>query len=526
MTEAPALLNRPILNFLLPSVRDIVFIALFWALLAGPLASRPLADADIGWHIRTGEQILTTKSVPRTDPFSSAMQGRPWIAWEWLYDVVLGVLHGAMGLNGVVWLAALIISGTFAILFSQLLKRGTGVPLALLLLMLSFGAASIHLFARPHIVSWLFSLLWFIALERWAEGDTPWWLLWFFPASMVLWVNLHAGWLFGLALLVTYCGATAVESLRSPDPFARIGLAARTRGMAVALVGSVLATLVNPYGWRLHAHIYRYLGDRYLIDRIDEFHSPDFHGWAQRFFALLVVLGLIAFAGSRESIRLRHVLVTLLAIYSGMYASRSLPVSSMLLTLIVGPLLWKSLASFAERPGSWGLLRRSAEWLSAFAGRAGAQEFHLHGHALPALAVLIALLACLHGGTLGGQHVVHAQFDPQRLPIAAAEYLAQEPDDEPVLAPDLWGGYLIYRLYPQRRVVIDDRHDLYGADRFRDYLTLMQVQPGWKDVLEKWHVRTLVLPTRSTLANILRELPQEWRVAHEDGTAIVLEKRE
>jgi len=95
-----------------------------------------------------------------------------------------------------------------------------------------------------------------------------------------------------------------------------------------------------------------------------------------------------------------------------------------------------------------------------------------------------------------------------------------------VLAPDAWGGYLIYRLYPQRQVVIDDRHDLYGAERFRDYLSLMQVEPGWKGVLENWQIRTLVLPARSTLASMLRELPQEWQAVHEDRTAVVFEKKD
>jgi hypothetical protein len=518
--------NRPVLHFLLPSVRDIVFICLFWSLLAGTLASRPLADADIGWHIRTGEQILATHSVPRTDFFSSTLQGQPWIAWEWFYDVVLGVLHRAMGLNGVVWLAAVIISSTFAVLLSQLLKRGTGLPVAVVLLMVTLGAASIHLFARPHIVSWLFSLLWFIALERWEQGNAARWLLWIFPVSTVLWVNLHGGWLFGIALLAVYCGASMVESLRTADVFERIRAAARARGMALALVASALATFVNPYGWRLHAHIYRYLGDRYLMDRIDEFHSPDFHGWAQRCFALIVILVLIAFAGSRRKLRLSHMLVTLLAVYAGMYASRSLPVSSMLLVLVAGPILWENLASFAERPGTGGPLRKCATGFSSFAARAGAQEFQLRGHVWPVLAAVAALGVCLHGGLLGARQVARAQFDPQHLPVSAGEFLAEEQSSEPVLAPDAWGGYLIYRLYPQRRVVIDDRHDLYGPERFREYLTLMQVEPGWKDVLQKWRVRTLLLPARSTLANMLRELPQQWQMVHEDGTAVVLERKD
>ncbi|HKN72943.1 MAG TPA: hypothetical protein VJX30_18065, partial [Terriglobales bacterium] len=288
------------LRFLVPSVRDIIFIFLFWSLLAGPLSNRPLADPDIGWHIRTGERILAAHSLPRTDPFSSIMQGQPWFAWEWLYDLLLGVLHHACGLNGVVWLCALLAAGIFALLLWQLLRRGTGLPLAVVLMLLAEAAAAIHLYARPHIVSWVFSLLWFVVLERWERnerGSLPPWIRWFFPASMLLWVNLHGGWLFGMVLLGIYPLAAFVESVRTRDAFAAIRAAHRARAMAAAWATSAVATLVNPYGWRLHAHIYRYLSDRYLMNRIDEFKSPDFHGWAERSFAITLVLVLVAFAG-------------------------------------------------------------------------------------------------------------------------------------------------------------------------------------------------------------------------------------
>src|SRR5271157_1770368 len=333
----PAQPSSSALRFLLPSVRDIIFIFLFWSLLAGSLSNRPLADAEIGWHIRTGEQILTTHSLPRTDPFSSTMQGQPWFAWEWLYDIPLGVLHQACGLNGVVWLCALLVAAIFALLLSQLLKRGTGLPLAVVLMLLALAAATIHLYARPHIVSWLFSLLWWVALENWERwerperGSLPRWIPWFFPASMLLWVNLHGGWIFGTALLGTYTLAASVESVRARknDPFAAIRAAHRARAMAMAWVASALATLVNPFGWRLHAHIYRYLSDRYLMNRIDEFRSPDFHGWAERCFAVILLLTLIAFAGNRFSdnrgrLRLSHLLVVLLAVFAGFYSSRNL----------------------------------------------------------------------------------------------------------------------------------------------------------------------------------------------------------
>jgi hypothetical protein len=542
----PAQPSSSALRFLLPSVRDIIFIFLFWSLLAGSLSNRPLADPDIGWHIRTGEQILTTHSLPRTDPFSSTMQSQPWFAWEWMYDIVLGILYQAGGLNGVVWLCAALVAGIFVLLLSQLLRRGTGLLLAILLMLLAEAASTIHLYARPHIVSWLFSLLWLVVLERWEQGR---WELggpgapsehgswsrsipWFFPASMLLWVNLHGGWLFGLALLGIYAIAAFVESVRTEDPFAAIRAGHRARAMAGAWAASALATLVNPFGWRLHVHIYRYLSDRYLMNRIDEFQSPDFHGWAQRCFAVILVLVLIAFAGKRISgkLTLSHLLAVLLAVYAGLYSTRNLPVSSMLLVLIAGPMLWENFTSLANKPGARGWVRASTARISNFSDRMGAQEIQLRGHLWPIVVGVLAFAICLHGGWLGSRQLIHAEFDPKKLPVAAVTFLQNEvrgeqPRAEPVFSTDAWGGYLIYRMYPERKVVVDDRHDLYGSGRIRQYLILTLAEPGWQSVLKDWQIRTALLPSDSTLANLLRELPREWRVTYEDKVAVVFERR-
>ncbi len=528
------------LRFLLPSVRDIVFVFLFWSILAGPLSNRPLADADIGWHIRTGELITATYSLPRSDPFSSTMQGQPWFAWEWLYDVLLGVLHHLLGLDGVVWLCALLAAGIFTFLLSQLIKRGTGLPLAVLLMLLAEAASTIHLYARPHIVSWLFSLVWFVVLDRWEgwevadRGKLPRWIPWFFPVSMLLWVNLHGGWVFGIALFGIYIVSALVEALRAQDEFAAVRAWHRTRAMTLAWMASAAATLVNPFGWKLHAHIYRYLGDRYLMNRIEEFRSPNFHQWSERCFAVILLLVVIAFVGNRpvtRKLRLSHLPVVLLATYAGFYSSRNLPVSSILLVLISGPILWENLVSLADAPGAWRWVRRGSARISSFSDRMGAQEMELRGHLLPVAVVIVALAICMHGGWLGSRQLIHAQFDPEKMPAAAVTFLQTEvngkdPGADPVFSTDAWGGYLIYRMYPGRKVVVDDRHDLYGSGRIRQYLILTQVEPGWQKVLDEWQIRTALLPAGSTLVNLLREVPQDWQIVYEDKVAVVFEKRE
>ncbi len=93
------------------------------------------------------------------------MTGQPWFAWEWLYDVIVGWLESAAGLNGVVLFTALVIAVVFAWTFRLLLRRGTNVLVALVLVLLAASASMIHFLARPHVVSWLFTVAWFWILE-------------------------------------------------------------------------------------------------------------------------------------------------------------------------------------------------------------------------------------------------------------------------------------------------------------------------------------------------------------------------
>jgi len=525
MTVDHSMFREAASRFLLPSVRDFIFIFLFWSLLSGSLSNLPLADPDIGWHIRTGEQVLFTHTLPRVDPYSSTMQGQPWFAWEWLYDLLLGIVHHSCGLNGVVWLCAVIVASTFTILLTQLIKEGTSLLLAIILMLLVECAATIHLYARPHIASWLFVLLWFIALDRWENGSAPHWLPWFFPLSMILWVNLHGEWMLGLCLLIVYLVAARVESWRSHDPFAAVRTAHRARLMACYLGASALATFVNPFGWNLHKHIYAYLADRYLMSRISEFRSPNFHQWPPRCFGLILVLTLVAFAGRRRPLRLSHLMVALLAVYMGLISARNLPVSTMLLALAIGPSLWDGLAALSARPGAWRWVQTRIAAIVEFSERMGALELRLRGHLWPVVCVLASLVICLEGGWLGSRHLIHAHFESKSIPIAATNFLEKEQSSEPVFSTDSWGGYLIYRLYPRRQVVVDDRHDLYGSSRVRQILVVMQGEPGWNDVLNQLQVRTALLPSDSTLANLLRQVPQEWSVTYEDQLAVVFERR-
>jgi hypothetical protein len=534
---SPADLRPALVAWIVPSVGDLIFAALLGLLAYTTLSVRLLGDAGIGWHIRTGQIILATHAIPRVDPFSATMSGRVWFAWEWLYDALVGWLDRAAGLNGVVLFTALVIAAVFAWTFRLLLRRGTNILLALLLVLLAASAAMIHFLARPHVVSWLFTVAWFWILDSSETGCASdsksfatsesnrrrGWMLWLLPPLMLVWVNVHGGFVVGFALLAIYWCSAAWQWLRpSGDRFddilRKIRAGQLLRVLTLTGILSGLATLVNPYGFQLHVHIYRYLTNRFLIDHINEFQSPNFHYVAQKCFAGLLLLTLVALAAKKREagrVRVSQALIILFAVYSGLYASRNIPVSSLLLILVIAPWLSEAMDRFSfRRMGERGFA--SPQFLQ----RMEAVEFSLRGHLWPIAMVLLTCWIAAHGGKLGAKPLMDAHFDATRFPAAAVDYLTKEDVQGPLVSPDDWGGYLIYRLYPRVRMVIDDRHDFYGEQFLKSYLKMVNAEPGWQDFLQQSRAHCVVVLKDSALANLLEETAG-WKAIYSDEVATV-----
>ena len=115
---------------------------------------------------------------------------------------------------------------------------------------------------------------------------------------------------------------------------------------------------------------------------------------------------------------------------------------------------------------------------------------------------------------------MNAHFDPKRMPVEAVNYLEKYEVKGPVLSPDYWGGYLIYRLYPRTRVVVDDRHDLYGEQFFKSYLKMVHGERGWEEFVDTHEISCALLPRDGALANLLTQT-EGWRSIYTDDVAIV-----
>jgi hypothetical protein len=118
---------------------------------------------------------------------------------------------------------------------------------------------------------------------------------------------------------------------------------------------------------------------------------------------------------------------------------------------------------------------------------------------------------------------MNATFDQKSFPVHAVDLIVKRQVHEPIFSLDSWGGFLIYRLYPQTKVVVDDRHDLYGEQFLKDYLKVIHVEWQWREFLDDWNVNWVLMPANSALSSILKQTPH-WTIVQDDGMAILFQR--
>jgi hypothetical protein len=502
---------------LLPSLTDVAFLmplAFLFLRMGG--APAMLGDGDTGWHVRTGEWILANRRVPMQDLFSYTKAGQPWFAWEWLWDVAFAWMHQHGGMAAVVLSCMLVLCCTSVLLF-RLVRRQSGNPLiAIFVLFLVTGGSAIHWLARPHLFTLLFTVIFYAILERAAEGSTR--LLWLLPPLTLLWTNVHGGFFVGLILIAAFGAGELVRAALEGDP-EKCRLALR-RAMPYLLAGlaCAVATLVNPYTYHLHGHIYEYLTDKYQFRNIEEFQSFNFHHPVTVFFEPMLLLGLAAAAWSVARRDYVHAILIAGWAHLALVAVRNTPIFMIIASVPVA----RMLQQIAEELPS----RNVANWLREAAGNAlrFTKDFgqtdsipRVHLASAGALCVLGALFYAPNAPAL-----CRAEYDAKHYPAQAVEMLRKAGQNATIFTEDSWGGYLIYRLYPTNKVFIDGRSDFYGASFNEKYQDVMSVRYDWEKNLDQYHVNAILLPPSASLAGTLKE-SRRWRPVYDDGVAIVFQ---
>lgn len=482
--------------FFLPSVAEVIFLSLF-LFLSFSQGRSLLNDADTGYHIRAGDYIIQTHSIPHHDIFSFITPPIPWTAHEWLSEVIMSILHRWCGLTGVVLFFAFLIALVYYLLYKALRSYDGNIFISITIVIFVFASSQIHWLARPHIFSLLFMVVWCHVLDEYQYRDINRFFL--LPPLMLLWVNLHGGFIAGFVLMGCYFVGNLVEYYLNTPPD-RVVPGLKCRAIFKITFVCLLACLINPIGYRILLFPFNLVKNTYLMDHVTEFLSPNFHEPLVFKYLLLATLALLGC--SRQKLNIIELILLLFFTNMALYSIRYVT----LFAIVAAPIILRRSDELLGRAS--GVFVESFRVRSA---RIAAMDEVAKGWLWIPAGVALVVIFCA-GGT------IRYSFDEKLKPVAAVEFLKKERISGNMFDNDEFGDYIIYAAWPVYRVFFDGRSDMYGSERMKEYYRISNFEPGWEQVVEKYRIDWIIFDANSALSRYLRARGG-WRLIYADKLA-------
>ena len=451
----------------------------FFGVFGWAIGLAKLSDNSFFWHLKTGEYILD-HGIPHHDVFSYTAPGTKWVAQSWLAEATYALLYRSMGGFGIRLLVGLVGAGIGMLTYRLALRLVRDRLVACGLTAAALAGIYTVWSERPLLIGVLFLLvlLWTVEVPDSFVGRHPMVVV---PVLMWLWANTHGTYQLGFA----YLGLHLLGRWIDGNP----PWAGRERRLLFGALIAFAAVFVNPYGIGLVTFPIELLSRGDILSHIVEWKSPDFRqAWGVA-LGIWIVVYLVALSRGRHKVTRRDLIVTIPMLLLALWAVRNVAVAP----LIGLPVVARAFARDEEKPSE---LSRTM--------------------VVAAISVLVFAAALM-----GYQASTETNFNFSTYPVASIRYLERHDlIGKHLLTTDAAAGYVILHDWPQQKVFIDDRYDMYPTSVIYDYFDLTGAKPGWSKVLDKYDVDVIVWGKDTSLAEMLDHSDQ-WKRVHRDATDAV-----
>jgi hypothetical protein len=446
-------------------------------------------DPDMWWHLKNGEVVWTTHTIPTTDLFSYTTNHHALIPHEWLSEVFIYGMYRWAGYSGLMlWLCFFTVSVLLAgYVFCSLYSGNAKVALVGALTIWFFG--TIGLAIRPHMIGYLLLLAELFLLHLGQTRSRYWFLG--LPPLFALWVNCHGSFFFGIVLAGVFLFSSWFHF--------QSGLLVATRWdwqrrqmLIVALILSVAALFLNPVGVKMVLYPLNTILDPAMSTTpISEWQPLQFSG--ARAIGFLGILGSIFLLVIVRKTPLfwNELLVLALAAWLGASHVRMLFVFG----ILVAPVLSRLLST------TWD-------------GYSPEKDLPLPNAILILGSLLVVYLAFPSRQNLAAQVENYS-------PVKAVEFVQSHQLSGPMLNQWVDGGYLIWAM-PEHPVFVDGRGDVFEwSGVLDDFGKWAQLQTNPKTLLNKYGIKFCLLPRESPMVNVLPLLPG-WQIVYSDNISVII----
>lgn len=476
------------------TIRNLFLVILFCGIFF--LSLRPIVDPDFWWHLRTGQLINEARSIPNADPFSFTAAAKPWITHEWLSEFFIYKSFELGGYGLLILIFSAFITVSFLISYFRC-PNGSKPYLAGFAVLLGAITSAPIWGVRPQMFNLFFTSIFLFLLDEYRRNDNFKTLI-PIPLITVLWVNMHAGYILGIAIVIIYIFGFLLEIVM--DKYHKKEKISETTKksfwiLIFVIISSIFAILINPSGARLVAYPFQTLTDSAMQTYISEWFSPDFHLliWQPFAFLILVLIGAGMF-GNRP-ISITKILLTLVFGYGALRSIRNIP----LFAIVVIPVLAEQFCQLINFKPDVQKLSRHFRYVTFIA--------------------IIALATIL---VLGFIRVSNNQqrSETETFPKDAVEWIMDNEPKGNLFNSYNWGGYIIWKLYPDYPVYIDGRADLYGKEFISKYTKIYFAKPGWEEKLDQDNIAIVFIEPDAMLAVALRQ-SSSWEKSYEDKMSVI-----
>ncbi len=490
------------------------------ALLLLALNLTPITNNDLFLHLKTGQVVLETRTVPQIDDYSALARGRPYVAHEWLAAVLFRLVEAGLGFNGLILMKVCVALGVAGLLYAAARRLGASPAAASSCLAFVMILVAWRFMERPHIFTYLMTaaFLWLLARRRTGAPAPPW----AFVLMQIIWANLHGGFILGPAIVMAAALAAALDgALGLPAAPAAAGRSPRREALSLALLGAglVAASLVNPYGVGLLRFPFQLTGSAFM-DEIYEW-MPPFDSPFASTYTVRYYVAWIAFGGAT-------LLFSTVFRRSGRPAppGGSFPSILFVLFLALSLRMNRNVADFAlaTMPGVAAAAGAVGTWLVGRRGEPAPRRPAL----LPWIAAILVALAVWFAVN-GYAYRPSNRRKPglglgHNIPVSAADYLESVGMRGAVFNTYAAGAYLVYRLYPAVRVGMDSRNDVYGEDLYRQYTRALADSDALEAMLRRLDAGAILLewPNQGmmTAAAAVHRL-KDWTPVYFDDVSVI-----
>jgi hypothetical protein len=476
--------------------RAISFPALMATLLIGVAllgAESRLIDPDTWWHVKVGEQVMTSHALPARDIYSFTAAGTAWMAYEWLGEVFLALAARAGGLRGLLIFQRVIVVLVAGLLYYLAYVRSGNAKAACIASAIVLPIAPVAFTLRPQMIGYVYLLVTVICLEHFRNGSSK--ALWFLPPLFVLWVNTHGTFVFGLFAIGLYW-ATALFKFKIGGLVAE-GMNPKQRAqLLLVFLFCLLALLVAPYGSKLAAYPIEMATAQPLnIANIQEWQPVSLSNPVGVYFLLFAMALFVA----QVTLRLNYHLVDMIMLMFALYAACAHLRFAMLFVIFLAPIVAEIFA----------------RWVPPYDS---SKDRYVLNFALMLLAVIA--LVKLQPAKRDLDTLVSKDY-----PVGAVAYLRLHPYPTGMFNEYGWGGYLVWQLGPEHKVFIDGRADVYEySGVLPDYMLIAAAQPDALPALARRDVRSCLINRSSPLAQLLAS--SGWRQVYSDDLAVIFVRPE